>query len=78
MEDKIYTMTEILRRRDLANLARKLVKENMQIEAVEDGALMTRIQNFFLQISFSELHPLAVFCFARPISEEFATRSTPT
>ena len=69
MEDKIYTMTEILRRRDLANLARKLVKDCMQIEAVEDGAMMTRVQNFFLQISFSELHPLAVFCFARPISE---------
>ena len=68
MEDRTYSLEEILLRRDRASCARNLVMECMQIEAVEDGAMMTRFHNFYLQISFSELHPLAVFCFARPIS----------
>lgn len=68
MEDRTCSMAEILQRKDRACLARKLVTECMQIEAVEDGAMMTRFHNFFLQISFSELHPLAVFCFAKPVS----------
>lgn len=58
-------MAELLQRRDLAHNARNLVMECMKIEEIEDNALMTCFRDFFLQISFSELHPLIVFCFAR-------------
>lgn len=68
MEERTYSKDEILRRKEHASHARKLVMECMKIEAVEEGAMMTRMQGFFLQITFSELHPLMVFCFARPIA----------
>lgn len=69
MEERIYTIEEIRQRKDRASHARNLVMECMKIEAIEDGAMMTRFQNFFLQISISELHPLIVFCFARPMTD---------
>lgn len=68
MEERTYAIEEILHRKDRACHARNLVMESMKIEAVEDGAMMTRLHNFFLQISFSEFHPLMVFCFARPMT----------
>lgn len=67
IEDRLHSMAEILKRRDNADHARNLVMECMIIEEIEDNALMTRFHDFFLQISISELHPLIIFCFARPI-----------
>lgn len=67
MEECTYSMADMLQRRERICQARNLVMECMKIEAMEDGAMMTRFQNFFLQISFSELHPLMIFCFARPL-----------
>lgn len=71
MEERVYTLEEILQRKDRACQARKLIMECMKIEAIEDGAMMTRFQNFFLQISISELHPLIVFCFARSMTDTY-------
>lgn len=68
IENRMYSMDEILRRRDRANHARNLVMECMKIEEIQDNSVMTCVKNFFLQISFSDLHPLILFCFARQIS----------
>lgn len=62
-------MDEILRRRDRAVRARNLVMECMKIEEIQDNSVMTCFKNFFLQISFSELHPLILFCFARQMCD---------
>ena len=69
---------EMLRRKNLAESTRKLICGILEIVSQDETSLMTTYRDFFLQISFSELHPLMVFCLARPIEnpqEDIAIRS---
>ena len=59
---------EMLRRKNLAQNTRKMITGVLEIVSQDDTSLMTTYRDFFLQISFSELHPLMVFCLARPIN----------
>lgn len=59
---------EMLRRKNLAQNTRKMITSVLEIVSQDDTSLMTTYRDFFLQISFSELHPLMVFCLARPIN----------
>lgn len=57
------------RRRELAACTHKMVRAQLGA-AEEDGmSLMADYRGYFLQVSFSELHPLMVFCLARALAK---------
>jgi len=58
---------ELARRKELATSTRSMISKTMEIVAEDETSIMTTYRDFYLQISFSELHPLMVFCLARPI-----------
>lgn len=59
---------EIDRRRNLAVHARKMISESLHIVAEDETSVMTCYQDFYVQISFSEMHPLLVIYFARGLN----------
>lgn len=58
---------EIVRRKNLSTSTRKLVCSLLDVVAEDETSIMTIYRDFYLQISFSELHPLMVFCLAKQI-----------
>jgi len=69
---------EMLRRKKLAENTRKMVCGVLEVVSQDETSLMTTYRDFFLQISFSDLHPLMVFCLAKPIDaskEDVVSRS---
>ena len=58
---------ELSRRKDLAVHARQMLLDNMSVVAEDETSLMTCYQNFYVQICFSEMHPLLVLYFAREL-----------
>lgn len=58
---------EIVRRKRLSANTRKLVCNLLDVVAEDETSIMTIYRDFYLQISFSELHPLMVFCMAKQI-----------
>ena len=58
---------EVLRRKTLAENTRKMVSGVLEIVSQDETSIMTTYRDFFLQISFSDLHPLMVFGLAKPI-----------
>lgn len=63
---------ELVRRKELTESTRKMISSVMSIVAEDDTSIMTTYRDFYLQISFSELHPLMVFCMAKPLEGEMA------
>lgn len=59
--------TEIDRRRTLTVNTRDMIIREMVIRDAEADCILTSYRDFFLQISFSEVHPLMVFSLARPL-----------
>lgn len=69
---------EKARRKALSDSTRKMICGVLEIVSQDETSLMTTYRDFFLQISFSELHPLMVFCLAKPIDtskEDVVSRS---
>ena len=61
-------------RREIAVHTRKMVLTQL-MSADEDGtSILTDYQGYFLQISFSELHPLMVFCLAKVLERPSSAR----
>ncbi len=58
---------EIVRRQKCSTNMRKLVCNLLNVVAEDETSIMTIYRDFYLQISFSELHPLMVFCLAKQI-----------
>ena len=58
---------EIERRRTLTDNTRDMIIREMTIRDAEADCVITSYRDFFLQISFSEVHPLMVFSLAKPI-----------
>lgn len=57
------------RRREIAVHTRRMVRAQLA-GADEDGtSLIADYRGYFLQVSFSELHPLMVFCLARALAK---------
>ena len=54
------SIEETRRRKSLSDEARNMVKQSLTIEEEDDTGLMMMFEDFYLQISFSELHPLMV------------------
>ena len=59
--------SEIEHRRMLTEKTRNMVIRALGIREADNDCILTTYREFFLQISFSEVHPLMVFCLARPL-----------
>lgn len=55
------------RRREIAEHTRKMLLRNLPIEDQDETSLTASYRDYYLQISFSELHPLMVFCLAKAL-----------
>lgn len=69
MEQRELSPAECARRRMIAEETRQMLFTELEIEAADDMSLMTRYRGYYLQISFSELHPLMVLCLAKNLCE---------
>lgn len=56
------------RRREIAAHTRSMILSQLPIESQDGTSLMTGYRDYYLQISFSELHPLMVFCLAKALA----------
>lgn len=65
---------ERARRREITEHARSMVKSSLAITEQDETSLMTDYCGYFLQISFSDLHPLMVFCLAKGFPHPGASR----
>lgn len=59
--------TEGKHRRELAIQARKMIASSMDIVEEDEASLMTSYNDFYVLISFSEVHPLIMISFVRRI-----------
>jgi len=59
------TLQEQERRKSLSAHARNLAMQVLPVEDSNESSLMLEYRGYFLQISFSQLHPLMVFYLAR-------------
>ena len=57
------------RRREVAEHTRKMILSQLRIESQDETSLMTSYRGYYLQISFSKLHPLMVFCLAKALAK---------
>ena len=62
------------RRRDLAGRARSLIVQTLPVEDADESSLMLGYGGFFLQIAFSELHPLMALYLARALTRPVTTK----
>lgn len=60
--------SEQQRRREIAEHTRRMILSQLRIESQDETSLMTDYRDYYLQISFSELHPLMVFCLAKALA----------
>jgi len=60
--------SEQQRRREIAEHTRKMILSQLHIESQDETSMMTDYRDYYLQISFSELHPLMVFCLAKALA----------
>lgn len=60
---------EQYRRSEIVKQTKKMLASQLQIEAEDEQTLMTNYHDYYLQISFSELHPLMVFCMAKSLQK---------
>ena len=67
MLDYDLTRAEQVRRTDLAQKARRMILSHMNVEAEDETSLTLDHRGYYMQISFSPLHPLLVVCLAKAI-----------
>lgn len=67
------TQSELVHRKKLSDNTRKLVSSLLEVVAEDESSIMTIYRDFYLQISFSELHPLMVFCLAKQLDGKIST-----
>lgn len=60
--------SEQKRRREIAANTRGMILSQLPIESQDETSLMTGYRDYYLQISFSDLHPLMVFCLAKALA----------
>lgn len=65
---------EKLLRQKIAKSVRAMVSEHLTILEEDETSLMADYCGYYLQISFSELHPLMVFCLAKSFEHTIASR----
>ena len=55
------SQAEQKKRKKIAEHTRKMILSELEIESQDEISLMAGYRDYYLQISFSELHPLLVF-----------------
>ena len=70
-----YELTKIekQRRKEVSEHTRNMILSRLDIEEQDETSVMTGYRGYYLQISFSELHPLMVFCLARNLEHTGGT-----
>ena len=63
------SQAEQQRRRDITEHTRRMILKELPVKEQDETSLMTQYDDYYLQVSFSELHPLMVFCLARPLAK---------
>lgn len=58
---------EQVRRTDLAQKARSMILAHMKVEAEDETSMTLDYRGYYMQVSFSPLHPLLVVCLAKAI-----------
>lgn len=74
MSDYSLSKSETMRRKKIAENTRKMMFSILEIEDQDETSLLTAYRGYYLQISFSELHPLMVFCLAKTVEHIGGTR----
>lgn len=69
MEVCQISQEEQYRRSEIVKQMKKMLASQLQIETEDEQTLMTNYHDYYLQISFSELHPLMVFCLAKSLQK---------
>ena len=69
MEHCELSRAEQARRRMIAEETRQMLLQKLEIETADEMSLMTQYRGYYLQISFSGLHPLMVLCLAKKLCE---------
>ena len=65
---------EQLRRKNIAEGAKKTIKNALEVESEDETCLMLEHNDFYLQIAFSPLHPLMVFYLARAVNRNSTSK----
>ena len=73
MEEYELSREELLRRKKLTVTTRKMICKLLEIKAQNKTSIATTYEGFFLQITFSEIHPLIAFCLEKPLEETKAS-----
>lgn len=63
------SVDEQSRRKEIAEHTREMIIHQLHIDAQDETSIMTNYRDYYLQISFSELHPLMVFCLAKALKK---------
>ena len=61
-------------RRRIAERVREMIKEQLPVSDEDSTSIVTDYCGFFLQISFSELHPLMMICLAKAFDHSITSR----
>lgn len=58
-------VAEQQRRKQIVSETRTMIYAHLQVQEDDGASLLTSYSGYYLQISFSEIHPLMVLCLAR-------------
>lgn len=68
------SQSEQQRRHQIAEHTRKMILSQLSVEDQDETSLMADYRSYYLQISFSDLHPLMVFCLAKALKSPSTPR----
>jgi len=68
------SIQEQTRRKSIAAHARRLILDNLTVQDTDETSLLLHYEGFYLQISFSDLHPLMVLNLARGLDKPFTPK----
>lgn len=74
MERYELSKAEQLRRQQVTEHTRQMLLDTLEIQGTEGLSLMTQYKGYYLQLSFSVLHPLLVICLARVLHKASTPR----
>lgn len=74
MTDYKLSQAEQRRRREIAEQTRAMIVSQLPVEDQDETSLTAGYRDYYLQISFSKLHPLMVFCLAKALKAPGSAR----
>jgi len=77
MDYSELSQEEQKKRSQITEHTRRMILSQLPIESQDDISLMAEYRGYYLQVSFSRLHPLMVFCLARELKESGTPKQYP-